>query len=136
MRSEAPDVAAARDWFLTDIRNVVLVGETGSAYRRQCCRQLLLVESEQRQICTEGRQVLQLEAEHLQIPAGIHGYPVVGEDQLPALHLGQAAKDDHRDLLKSQLPRRRQTPMTGDDVPILADENGIGEAEGADAPGN
>ena len=37
---------------------------------------------------------------------------------------------------KAELPRRRQPPMAGDDIAVLADQDRVGEAEGADAAGD
>jgi hypothetical protein len=43
-----------------------------------------------------------------------------------------ARTDDDGHRAEPKLPRRSQAPMTSDHVPILADEDGIGEAEGAE----
>src|SRR5438046_3176351 len=75
-------------------------------------------------------------SQKLTVPAGILGDFVVGERKRASLGLGQSPQLDHWDLLEPKEQRRRIAPVTGNDVALLVNQNGIDKAKGSDAVGN
>jgi hypothetical protein len=70
------------------------------------------------------------------IPAGVEGELVVGQRIGSALRCIEAGEAKRRDTFQAQKLCGRQAAMPGDDLPIIADEDWIGEAEPRDAVGN
>ena len=75
-----------------------------------------MVKPESHQVGTKSGQVLKLETEHLEVPAGIQGYAVVSEDKLAMLQLGQSTQDNNRDFIETQEASGGESAMACDDV--------------------
>jgi hypothetical protein len=91
VRSHAPDVARDCDCRLGQCGRLVLVRKACGHCRRERCRQLLGRESHQGEIGAQRRKVLELQIQHLEVPAGIERDPVIRQHQLAPLQLGQPA---------------------------------------------
>jgi hypothetical protein len=63
------------------------------------------------------------------IPTGIEGELAVGEDVSPALRRIEVGEANRRDALQTDQPGCFDPAMSGDDLVIIADQHGIGEAE-------
>jgi hypothetical protein len=70
VRAKAPDIADDRHRGLGDWRNLVLVGETLAPWVERS-GQLLRREAQRRQVGAHDGQLLELEIEHLKVPAGV-----------------------------------------------------------------
>ena len=60
MRTQDPDVSGPRNSDVFDSRCGVFVGQASARWRK-CLREFTLGESEQLKVCSDYRQVLQLE---------------------------------------------------------------------------
>jgi len=81
-------------------------------------------------------QGLELDGKHLPIPAGIQRELVVRDHVGSALCLAEMRQADRWDPLEPQELRRFDPPMAGDDLMLVANEDGIGEAKPLDAGRN
>jgi hypothetical protein len=135
VRTQVPDVADLADRRRAQSRYLVFIREpcSGRIERRG---QLLGGEAQQREVGAECRQVLELKMQHLEVPAGVHRDPVVGEHQLAALKFGQADQLDDRHFLQAELPRGGETTMARYDVAIVSNQDRVGEPKRPDAAGD
>ena len=84
----------------------------------------------------EAGQLGQLQRQQLAIPAGQLGQPVIGQHIGALLGLAHIGKPDRRHLIHTEQPGGCDSAMAGEDPAGLVDQDGVGEAEGADAVGD
>jgi hypothetical protein len=81
-------------------------------------------------------QRLQLDCQHLAVPAGIEGQLVVGQHIGPALGRIEVGQAQRRNTLHAQQLCGFHPAVAGDDLVIIADQDRIGEAEALNAVGD
>src|SRR5437868_7207509 len=80
-----------------------------------------------------GQQLLQLIAQYLPVPPRIQRQPIVGYHIGALVCLAHRVDTDGRHFFEAHGARRGDAPVAGQDLPVLVDDDGIGEAEAADA---
>lgn len=98
--------------------------------------QLVVTEAGEAKVKAGLLQVGEFERQQFLVPAGIDGNAVVGKHQRPALRLRQTRQHDGRHGFHVEFSRRQHAAMTGNQRAILGNQHRVGEAEGADRPGN
>ena len=96
---------------------------------REQVSQFVGIKAGQRQVECLLLQSLDLDAQHLFIPASILGISVVREDVGLALGISKVIHQHTGHFGEAFLPRSRQTAMTGDHVVVLVDDDGVDEAK-------
>jgi len=81
-------------------------------------------------------QSLQFDGEDFLVPASLLGQPIVGQNVSPFLCRTEVGNLHRWDLGKSQQLRRRNPPVTGDNLVGLVYQNGVGETELLDSGGD
>jgi hypothetical protein len=74
------------------------------------------------------------DTQHLVVPAGVLGQPVVGDDISPLLCLAQVENDDWH-FSEPKFSGGKQAPVAGYDSRVRIDQDGVVEAELGDAGG-
>ena len=87
-------------------------------------------------IDAHGDEIGDLGRQHHVVPAGIERELVVGQHIGPLLRLAQAAKLDHRNLVRLQLAGGKDAAVAGDDAVVAVDQDRVGPAELADRGGD
>ena len=100
---------------------------------RQQPLQLALAKADQPEVEAQLREVRQLEPQQLVVPTRIQRQLVVGQHIRALLRLAHVPELDHRHPLQTQLPRRHDPAMSGDDPVLTVDQHGVRPAELPDA---
>ena len=91
--------------------------------------QFSLVETEQSEVDILIAERSQFGRQHLVVPSGVVGDPVVGDHQRAALRGRKVRKNDDRRFREAKLARREHTPMSRNDHAIIADQHGVHETK-------
>src|ERR1022692_1095578 len=94
--AQQPQVSGNRDGSVWDFRDIVLALGWAVLIGEQVGK-LVIGEAYQVEVESVLLQRLQLDAQHLFIPACGQGQPIVGQHQGAALRRCQVVEDDHRD---------------------------------------
>jgi hypothetical protein len=133
MRSEDPEIARATDRLGVGIgRNDVLrparlAGRLLSFLETQI--DFGRLEADQLDLEVEVDQGLQLDRQDLAVPAGSLRQAVVGQDVRPPLGLGEVGQPYGRHHQQAQQLGGSDAPVAGDDLPVVANQHRVAEAE-------
>jgi hypothetical protein len=92
------------------------------------------LEANQAYIETNVSQMLQFDREHLIVIAGLFSESIVRKDIGALIVITEMRQANGRDRLHIQQLRRLNAPMSGDNLVIVIDQNGIVKAETLDTP--
>ena len=88
-----------------------------------------LVEAGQQRIKVRSLQSLDLYAQKLLVPSGVHCHAVVRDDVRFLLGFGEVVGEDARHLGNAFLLRGEDTAVSGDDAVIAVDDDGVYKTE-------
>ena len=136
--TEQPQVTGLRYRVFLNFRGGVIIGETLVFSRFTVQKPVDIFEIKPRNVQIKIRfpKGLQLNAEHLFVPARVLRNFVIGNDQRPPLGFREMCQHNHRHCFQPQPLGRHQTPVTSDDDVIVTDEDRVHKAKLGNAARN
>ena len=88
-----------------------------------------VAEAHQREVHALVLQFGEFVGQHLLVPPGVHGQPVVRDDICPPLSLAEVVQHHHRNLRETQLAGSQEASVAGNDPVHRIDQDRIGESK-------